>query len=155
MDSKTPIYRGNRSRSFFWVSTLAIAVISILLTLNATTIPNASSSSINGIEDEIATEVVVEESFIAELVSLLKRIARRATRRRKHPHHHPKGDESRCDGTKWMAMIERNNLRPSLVLTVDLMGCGNFSSLQNAVDAVPDNSPGRTVILISPGVYRL
>lgn len=52
-------------------------------------------------------------------------------------------------------MIAQSYLRPSLVLTVDLMGCGNFTSVQKAVDAVPDNSPGRTFILFGAGVYRL
>ncbi|OVA19479.1 Pectinesterase [Macleaya cordata] len=42
----------------------------------------------------------------------------------------------------------------SLVLTVDLNGCGNFSSVQKAVDAVPDYSPTRTLIIIDSGVYR-
>ena len=154
MDSITPI---SRVRScFFWVSALAIALISILLAIHTTATPNASSSIVFSIDNEIVTEVV-EENYIEKLISLLKRIVRRATRHHHHPHHHPhsKKDDSGCDDNKWTSMIAQSYLRPSLVLTVDLMGCGNFTSVQKAVDAVPDNSPDRTFILFGAGVYRL
>ncbi|KAJ8622807.1 hypothetical protein MRB53_031336 [Persea americana] len=153
MDSITPI---SRVRScFFWVSALAIALISILLAIHTTATPNASSSIVFSIDNEIVTEVV-EENYIEKLISLLKRIVRRATRHHHHPHHHPhsKKDDSGCDDNKWTSMIAQSYLRPSLVLTVDLMGCGNFTSVQKAVDAVPDNSPDRTFILFGAGVYR-
>lgn len=42
----------------------------------------------------------------------------------------------------------------SLVLTVDLEGCGNFSNAQKAIDAVPDSSPSKTLIIIYSGTYR-
>ncbi|CAH2059023.1 unnamed protein product [Thlaspi arvense] len=42
----------------------------------------------------------------------------------------------------------------SLVLVVDLNGGGNFSSVQSAVDAVPESSPSKTIIIINSGVYR-
>lgn len=44
--------------------------------------------------------------------------------------------------------------KASLVLTVDLHGCGNFSSVQSAIDAVPDLSSSKTLIIVNSGVYR-
>eukprot|EP01018_Ginkgo_biloba_P020333 Gb_41519 [translate_table: standard] len=35
-----------------------------------------------------------------------------------------------------------------------LDGCGNFTTVQKAVDAVPDNNPNRTIIVITAGVYK-
>ncbi|CAL0309910.1 unnamed protein product [Lupinus luteus] len=37
---------------------------------------------------------------------------------------------------------------------VDLHGCGNFSSVQKAVDAVPESSSNTTLIIIDYGTYR-
>lgn len=48
-----------------------------------------------------------------------------------------------------------NRFKASLVLTVDLNGCGDFSTVQKAVDAIPDCSSNRTLVLIGSGVYRL
>ncbi len=39
-------------------------------------------------------------------------------------------------------------------LTVAADGSGDFRSVQDAVDAVPDNNPGRIVIRIKPGTYK-
>ncbi|GLJ06791.1 hypothetical protein SUGI_0048290 [Cryptomeria japonica] len=33
-------------------------------------------------------------------------------------------------------------------------GCGNYTSVQKAVDAVPEQSPNRTIIVINRGVYK-
>lgn len=68
---------------------------------------------------------------------------------RRHHHYH----KQKCDSTKWDSkLIVDYNV--SLVLTVDLNGCGKFSSVQKAVDAVPESSPGRTLIIIDSGTYR-
>ncbi|XP_010513018.1 PREDICTED: probable pectinesterase 15 [Camelina sativa] len=42
----------------------------------------------------------------------------------------------------------------SLVFIVDLNGLGNFTKVQKAIDAVPDSSLSRTLIIINSGVYR-
>ncbi|KAH9316336.1 hypothetical protein KI387_024963, partial [Taxus chinensis] len=39
------------------------------------------------------------------------------------------------------------------VLIVDQNGCGNYSTVQSAVNAVADNNPDRTIIFITAGVY--
>lgn len=41
----------------------------------------------------------------------------------------------------------------TLVLTVDRKGCANFTSVQKAIDAVPDDYTSRTLITIDAGVY--
>lgn len=41
-----------------------------------------------------------------------------------------------------------------LVITVDLNGGGQFSSVQDAVNAVPDNNTMKVLIKISAGKYK-
>jgi hypothetical protein len=41
------------------------------------------------------------------------------------------------------------------VFTVDLKGCANFTSVQKAIDAVPESSSNITRIIINSGTYRL
>lgn len=59
-----------------------------------------------------------------------------------------------CDESKWKSrLISEYDVK--LVLTVDLNGsCANFSSVQEAVDVVPNFSNTRTLILINSGTYR-
>jgi len=65
-------------------------------------------------------------------------------------HHHRR---RACDDhARWVAkMASLHNA--SLVLTVDRRGCANFTSLQEAVDAVPDRAAARTLIAVDAGVY--
>ncbi|KAK3406262.1 hypothetical protein EUGRSUZ_K02430 [Eucalyptus grandis] len=71
---------------------------------------------------------------------------------RHHNHHLTRPVE--CDGSIWKSKVI-NDYQVGLVLTVDLKGCANFSSVQRAVDAVPDFSPSRTLILLDSGTYRI
>ncbi|KAF3335746.1 putative pectinesterase 14 [Carex littledalei] len=60
----------------------------------------------------------------------------------------------KCDDmARWVVMMAAGQ-NAGLVLAVDLQGCANFSSVQKAVDAVPDNSLSRTLILVNSGIYR-
>ncbi|XP_074373135.1 putative pectinesterase 15 [Apium graveolens] len=70
---------------------------------------------------------------------------------RSHDERRP--DALTCDESKWKSrLISEYDVK--LVLTVDLKGnCANFSSVQEAVDAVPDSSNTRTLILINSGTY--
>ncbi|MBA0830275.1 hypothetical protein Goarm_014818, partial [Gossypium armourianum] len=104
---------------------------------------------------------VVSQS--GEFISLLTRMVSRhhhhhRHRRRHHHHHHRRGREHKCDDIKWRSSLSTSSLiyqyKVSLVLTVDLEGCGNFSSAQKAIDAVPDSSPSKTLIIIYSGTYR-
>uniref|UniRef100_N1R5F9 pectinesterase n=1 Tax=Aegilops tauschii TaxID=37682 RepID=N1R5F9_AEGTA len=61
-----------------------------------------------------------------------------------------------CDEeARWVAGIA-SQLNATLVLTVDHLGCGNFSSVQKAVDAVPDHGAagGRTLLAVGAGIFR-
>ncbi|KAG2633659.1 hypothetical protein PVAP13_2NG241500 [Panicum virgatum] len=65
-------------------------------------------------------------------------------------HHHRR---RACDDhARWVAKIVSLH-NASLVLTVDRRGCANFTSLQKAVDAVPDGAAARTLIAVDAGVY--
>ncbi|XP_066392276.1 probable pectinesterase 15 [Miscanthus floridulus] len=65
-------------------------------------------------------------------------------------HHHRR---RACDDhARWVAkMASLHNA--TLVLTVHRKGCANFTSLQKAVDAVPDYAAARTLIAVDAGVY--
>ncbi|XP_058775963.1 probable pectinesterase 15 [Vicia villosa] len=59
----------------------------------------------------------------------------------------------KCDESKWTSqLISSYNVR--LVLTVDSKGCRNFTSVQEAVNAVPDSSTQITLIILESGIYR-
>ncbi|XP_049375953.1 probable pectinesterase 15 [Solanum verrucosum] len=60
---------------------------------------------------------------------------------------------SKCENSKWNSKLI-SLYGVSHVLTVDLNGCGNFSSIQKAVDSVPDDSSTRTLILVDSGTYK-
>jgi pectin methylesterase-like acyl-CoA thioesterase len=67
-------------------------------------------------------------------------------------HHHRR--RHKCDDmARWVVMMSSGQ-NAGQVLTVDLQGCANFSSVQKAVDTVPDNSMNRTLILVNSGIYR-
>ncbi|KAI3938843.1 hypothetical protein MKW98_018300 [Papaver atlanticum] len=139
--------RRSKRNICFWFSTLSIALISVLLALNSF---HSSSISV-----QVATNIaskVVKLTGIDELFSLLRNIT---PSRHHRSHHHPhQSRTTKCGKTQWKKSSLIADYDVSLVLTVDLNGCGNFSSVQKAVDAVPDNSPTRTLIIVDSGVYR-
>ncbi|XP_037468456.1 probable pectinesterase 15 [Triticum dicoccoides] len=69
---------------------------------------------------------------------------------------HGRRRRRQCDEeARWVAGIA-SQLNAALVLTVDHLGCGNFSSVQKAVDAVPDHGAagGRTLLAVGAGIFR-
>ena len=88
------------------------------------------------------------ESFLF----FLGRVASQASRGHRLHLHNTK-QITGCDGNKWKSRIV-SQYNVSTVLTVDMKGCANFSSIQKSVDSIPDNLSTRTLILIGPGVYR-
>lgn len=71
-----------------------------------------------------------------------------------HHHHHDQHERAlKCDESKWNSKLT-SLYDVSLVLTVDLHGCGKFSSVQKAVDAVPDSSSSFTLIIVDSGHYK-
>ncbi|KAL9235924.1 hypothetical protein vseg_010646 [Gypsophila vaccaria] len=74
--------------------------------------------------------------------------------RHRHHHHHRRRREMTCNMSQWMSKLT-SLYDASTVYTVDLKGCGNFTSVQKAVDAVPYFSSSPTLIVVYSGLYRL
>ena len=129
-----------------WLLAFLIALFSCLIALYSVP-PSETSITLN---DHDSFEV----SFIrkvarqsGEFLSLLTGMVSR------HHHHHRIRRKDKCDHTKWRSSLIFQ-YKVSLVLTVDLKGCANFSSVQEAIDVVPDSSPSKTLIVIYSGTYR-
>ncbi|GAV58911.1 Pectinesterase domain-containing protein [Cephalotus follicularis] len=67
--------------------------------------------------------------------------------------HHRRKPKIKCDKNKWQSKLI-SDYQVSLVLTVDMKGCANFSSVQKAVDVAPGSSFSKTLIIIDSGTYR-
>ncbi|GMP50181.1 hypothetical protein CsSME_00016902 [Camellia sinensis var. sinensis] len=136
---------------FIWLSAIAIAILSIILLLpsSPTTTTTTNTTIANFPQTYLELDFlrsVVEQSGIDNILSVVDRLGRRA-------HRHRRRRKVTCDDSKWKSSLV-SNYNVWLVLTVDLKGCGNFNSVQKAVDAAPDLSPSRTLILIDSGIYR-
>lgn len=136
-----------RPSTFFWLTTFAILILSIIVSFYSS---SSSTSAIYmfGLEtyDRIVDKVVPEEFLF---------VVQRKHHSHHHHHHHHKHHRKRpkTTCTEWKSsLISSYNI--SRVLTVDLKGCGNFSSIQKAVDAVPNLSRTKTLIIIDVGTYR-
>lgn len=151
----------SKSLLIFWLSSLSIALLSIFLAhlllpspMSAITTPFTSTCIEQVLRIWFPSDH--DEGVIGGIISLIKGVNRRSShhRRHGHHHHHHRRPKPRCDGSKWTALIASININATTILTVDHNGCGKFSSVQDAVDAVPDDSPHRSLILIDTGVYR-
>lgn len=133
----------------FWLTLIAIVALSVVVvfcsfSLSSTAIGPRDGGFELGIFRSLVKESGLDDYFwylVTQIVS-------------KHKQHHGWKHRIRsCDEKKWNSeLISIYNV--SLTLTVDLKGCANFSSVQKAVDAVPDYASSRTLILIQAGVYR-
>ncbi|KAF6171563.1 hypothetical protein GIB67_018087 [Kingdonia uniflora] len=134
----------------FWVSAFLIALFSTLLafyTISSSSInTNTSSSTLANVFDGDAKEL-----GLGEILDVLRRLVGRSSGH--HHHHHKRKPKVKCDKSKRTSTVI-DDYNVSLVLTVDLKGCANYSSVQKAVDNVPDYSPTKTLILIDYGLYR-
>ena len=137
------------NRALFCLS----AFVSILLSFIVVHYSSFSSSTSNtaigpaiNINHVGILSKIVRLSGAEDFVSLLTSIARR--------HHHHREHREKCDKSKWDSRLI-SDYNVTLVLTVGLRGCANFSSVQKAVDAVPEFSTSRTLIIIDSGTYRL
>lgn len=134
---------GNHSRErwkppLLWVS--AIALISFLVTMIS---PPAHPKGI--------ARKLVKQSVGGDIVFRAR--SRGFAGRRHSPHHRRRGSAVECEQFRRAARIAAEQ-NATLILTVGHNGCANFSSLQRAVDAVPDYSPGRTFVILDSGVFR-
>ena len=130
---------------FFWSSAFLIGLLSITVALF--TVPSSISAVTQGGLELVFLRGVVKQSGLEDFLSFLR------SHRHSHHHHHHHHQKPTCDDTKWKSKII-SSYNVSLVLTVDLKGCANFSSVQKAVDAVPDSSLSRTLIIMDSGIYR-
>lgn len=128
--------------TLYWLLAFAIALFSFFYALflrSSVPTPNLHPIAIGS---QIGFEFHVEE-ILSIVTSLIMP---------RHDNHHlTKPIE--CDGSIWKSKVI-NDYQVGLVLTVDLKGCANFSSVQRAVDAVPDYSPSTTLIILDSGTYR-
>lgn len=129
--------------ALLWLSAFGIALLSTIHTSNICIVTYTSSLKLNLLE-RLFKKLGFVNYIFSSLTPLI--INPRSHQRRTVP--------LTCDESKWKSrLISEYNVK--LVFTVDLKGsCANFSSIQEAVDAVPDSSNTRTLILINSGTYR-
>ncbi|XP_004494095.1 putative pectinesterase 14 [Cicer arietinum] len=140
------------NRTLFWLSGFVIFLFSIIVVHYTTPPSNSSSTSINNSQGSFHFQFgiltkIIKLSEVQDFVSLL--ITSTASRR----HHLRKWHKEKCEKTKWASNIILDH-NASLVFTVDLEGFANFSSVQKAIDAVPESNSHTTIILINSGTYR-
>ena len=95
---------------------------------------------------------MIKKSGSENFMDIIQELARRRSRHH-HSHRRRKKSKNSCDDSAWKSKLIAT-YGVSLVLTVDLKGCANFSSVQKAVDAAPDFSLSRTLIIVDSGTYR-
>ncbi|XP_035831655.1 probable pectinesterase 15 isoform X2 [Helianthus annuus] len=128
----------NTKRSIlFWLSVTAIVLLSIY-----TKNPNIITSiSLQSFKITSIKSVFDQSGSIHEFISFINQFLVRLYRLLVP-----------CDESKWKSpLIAKYGV--ALTLTVDQKGCGKFTSLQKAVDAVPANSPKPTLIIVDAGQY--
>ncbi|KAK4345753.1 hypothetical protein RND71_035929 [Anisodus tanguticus] len=127
---------------FFWFITFTIALSSIILPLYFNNYHSPTNSPMETTSFSLVNLLkrLIEKSDVQDLFFIFEGIKRSL-------------HSSKCDYSKWNSKLV-SVYGVSHVLTVDLNGCANFSSIQKAVDAVPDDSPTRTLILVDSGTYK-
>lgn len=117
---------------FFWSISFTILLSSIIFPLYF----NYQTNSTNFLKRVISKNCIQDFFFVFEEItrSLLLH-------------------SSKCENSKWSSKLI-SLYGVSHVLTVDLNGCANFSTIQKAVDSVPDDSSTRTLILVDSGTYK-
>ncbi|KAK4583023.1 hypothetical protein RGQ29_025978 [Quercus rubra] len=136
-----------RIKIIFCLSGFSIALLSVIIALY-TILPSSTFSTAIISQNSFSLAIfkkVVQQSGVDDFLSRLTLIVSRD--------HHRRKPERKCDSRKWKSsLISIYNV--ALVLTVDSKGCADFKSVQEAVNAVPDSSPSRTLIVIDSGTYR-
>ncbi|XP_019424899.1 PREDICTED: probable pectinesterase 15 isoform X2 [Lupinus angustifolius] len=131
-------------RTLFWLSSFFIFLFSIII-FHYTTPPFPTPSTtitpkeIFNFELDNIFHKIIRLSGAQDIVSIVTSILRT--------------HKDKCDKAKWASTLIQN-YNVTLVLIVDQHGCGNFSSVQEAVDAVPESSSNTTLIIIDSGTYR-
>ncbi|CAA0829708.1 Probable pectinesterase 15 [Striga hermonthica] len=132
----------NKTFSFFLVISLTILLLSIKLSKHADfTI--------------VSTFIGIRTYFVGEydIFTVLKSIIVYTKHHGHRNYYQEDGHRSSCGDNKWDSeLVSLYNV--SVVYTVGLKGCSNFSSLQKAVDALPDFSQSWILIVLDSGRYR-
>lgn len=143
-----------KTATFFWLTAIAIVLLSVIVSLHSFHSSN-TDSSIRSIHHTIGVEFflrVASKLGLEDIFSIVERIVYRRHHHHHH-HHHRRRHKSSCNDNLWKSnLISLYNI--SVVFTVDSKGCANFSSVQKAVDAVPDFSHSWTLIMVDSGTYR-
>ncbi|GMY25001.1 probable pectinesterase 15 [Fagus crenata] len=132
---------------FFWLSAFSVGLLSIIMYTippSTTTIAISSQKSFSLAIFENAVKQSGVEDFLSSLTLGTFRVSR---------HHHQRKPKRKCDKRKWNSRLV-SIYKVALVLTVDLKGCANFSSVQEAINAAPEYSPSRTLIVVDSGTYK-
>ena len=139
------------NRTLFWLSGFVIFLFSGTIVHHTKPLSPSATTAVSP-QDSFNFQFgvyskIIKLSGAQDFLSLLTSIARRR-------HHHRRRQKEKCDPAKWASrLIQDYNV--SQVFTVDLKGsCANFSSVQKAVDAVPESSSETTLIIIDSGTYR-
>ncbi|KAK9733393.1 hypothetical protein RND81_04G065200 [Saponaria officinalis] len=131
--------------TLFWVFSTTIALISIMYAIVLTSTSYSSFFPLSRIAEQVTFEGILD---------VFEHIGdgfRRLFHRRRD--HHRRRRKMTCNMSQWMSKLT-SLYGVSVVYTVDLDGCGNFTSVQKAVDAVPDFSSSPTLIVVYSGLYR-
>ncbi|KAF4388113.1 hypothetical protein F8388_014796 [Cannabis sativa] len=139
-----------------WLSAFVIALFSMIISLHKIPLfPTITTSNIspgNSLEHSIYDRIFKQsdsENLFSHLITSMVSTSSIGG----HHHHHQNRRKPNCDQSKWeSSLINKYNV--VLVLTVGLDGCANFSSVQKAVDAVPERSSSMTLLIIDSGTYR-
>ncbi|KAB5552340.1 hypothetical protein DKX38_009651 [Salix brachista] len=131
----------------FWLLAFAIALVSIIISHYEISPSPSTGTPISNLDSSTLTTMkrVIKKSGLKVFQSLVASFFSR--------HHHRRKHKIKCDMNKWRSRLI-HRYKVSLVLTVDLKGCGNFSSIQKAVDAAPELSSSTTLIIMDSGIYR-
>ncbi|KAL0426459.1 UNVERIFIED_CONTAM: putative pectinesterase 15 [Sesamum latifolium] len=146
-----------KTTTFFWLTTLAVVLVSVIVSLHSShSFSSSISTSLDSIHRIFELEFcgkVARKLGVEDIVgSIVERIVYRRHHHHHH-HHHRRGNESSCNDSLWKSdLISLYNI--SVVYTVDTKGCANFSSVQKAIDALPDFSHSWTLIILDSGTYR-
>ncbi|CAK8543957.1 unnamed protein product [Lathyrus sativus] len=133
------------NRTLFWLSSFVI--FSIIIVHYTMPLTSTSNTTINSSQGSFSFQLAIlnKLSDVQDFVSLVvSSIAQ---------HHHRDKRNEKCDRVERTSKLFLD-CNATIVFTVDLKGRANFSSVQKAVDAVPESSSNTTLIIINSGIYR-
>ncbi|XP_058757390.1 probable pectinesterase 15 [Vicia villosa] len=134
----------------FWLSSFVMFLISIIIVHYSTPLTNTYNTTINSSQGSFGVQLgilnkLIKLNGVQDFVYLVvSSIAQ---------HHHREKHKEKRDRVEWTSKSFLN-CNATIVFTVDLKGHANFSSIQKAVDAVPESSSNTTLIIINSGTYR-